>query len=392
MQAQHRVSPPAREARSWLATCCRCLVAMPWPWKSRSNPRERAAQDPEGQEATAEQEVVAGDAVRITSSSHWFPGTHKLPVVISFTVVAEVPHTEIHPCWSSNRREWGQRGADGLTWHLATHRHDFTFRGSVFGTFPRGRRLRPGIDMQVGVPYRVVCQIGRTSAMYSVGRLTPWSGEDVIPYAECELAQGDAAQTGSFGFVAYDRTKSCTVWDVHVESTSPLSSLPTMATLETGGECPICFEPLVSPDSLPAGDGCRSDHSEVVTRCKHSFCYGCLAAICERQGARCPVCRSPIELSELSVAVRADSLPVGGPSSSTKPPEDRTVVRTDGDQRPRLDSLGLPICVCGKPISRRDPLEGVADRFCPMSPDGCVAARQEILTRRCSRRTPPGSG
>jgi len=45
-----------------------------------------------------------------------------------------------------------------------------------------------------------------------------------------------------------------------------------------------------------------------------------------------------------------------------------------GDRRVsyRLYAWRTRPCTCGKPISRRDPKEGVADKYCPMSPEGCL--------------------
>lgn len=251
------------------------------------------------------------------------------------------PNTEIHPCFSGNQREWGQRDADGLTWYLATHRSDFTFRTQIFKDFPTSRRLARGTTLEVGVPYRVVCEIGHTKAMYSVARL----GDELVPYAECQLTPGAVPASGHFGFVTYDRTKACTIWDVHVTSSeSVLPSLPTAFTVEAAedGGCPICFH---SYDPVSAASHVAS-HVEVLTPCDHAFCFECLARVCAGSVAPCPVCRAPIELAALRrVERRAEAAPPA-PAAERRPERQQTRLRETCSR-------------CRKPVSRRDPLEGV---------------------------------
>jgi len=323
---------------------CARLRRRVWAMWSRLQGQPESQVQPETAERPSRTLLEHAGPVQITTSAHWYEGAYELPATISFTVTANVPNTEIHPCFSASKRDWGSRGgADGLTWYLATHRHDFTFRTEVFGSFPRSRRLCPGRNVKVGVPYKVVCQIDRGRAIYCVGR----EGEACVPYAECDLSPRDVPQTGSFGFVTYDREKSCTVRDVRIEGSATLATIPPAdaAAGEEARECPVCFE---TPTLGPA----RTARSMVLTRCGHTFCYGCLATICGQSGGACPVCRAPVRLGDLRLAGATGK--AAAPAAPARP----------------AGHPFLPMCSCGKPISRRDPKEGVGDHYCPMSPDG----------------------
>ena len=75
-----------------------------------------------------------------------------LPIEVKFDFVLEKPQTEFHPCWSFNKKEWGQ-GGDGLSWYAAAHRNDHTFRTGVFDNSPAVILHRDNFNLTVGETY-----------------------------------------------------------------------------------------------------------------------------------------------------------------------------------------------------------------------------------------------
>jgi uncharacterized Zn finger protein (UPF0148 family) len=55
-------------------------------------------------------------------------------------------------------------------------------------------------------------------------------------------------------------------------------------------ECPLCLEPAFRP---------------TVTQCVHVFCLACILDLIRREGgaAKCPVCRRPVQVSQLMEVV-----------------------------------------------------------------------------------------
>jgi hypothetical protein len=80
--------------------------------------------------------------IAITNKYLWSFREFSLPIEINFQVqLMNKECCEFIPIFSKNKIEWNGKNTDCLSWFLATHRDDFTFRTNMFGDFPKGQQF-----------------------------------------------------------------------------------------------------------------------------------------------------------------------------------------------------------------------------------------------------------
>jgi len=124
-----------------------------------------------------------------------------LPVRIEYEVKPGAQNSECIGVFSHSQADWGDANADGLTWYLAPHRTDFTFRTGLFAGFPelshafnlsryaRRRQLKPNKW------HSVVVDLCSNSASYSVNGTAT---------GKAALRPGDVPLRGTVGMIRWD--------------------------------------------------------------------------------------------------------------------------------------------------------------------------------------------
>jgi dsDNA-binding SOS-regulon protein len=112
-----------------------------------------------------------------------------LPATISFDATMGGNADLILPWFSSNKKPWGDKDCDALTWFLAANRDDFTFRFRGYHFDHKAKQLSK-LRSIPGKSNRIVCTITSTSAEYYI---------DGTEYATVEYPLGTLGSTGHFG-------------------------------------------------------------------------------------------------------------------------------------------------------------------------------------------------
>jgi len=128
---------------------------------------------------------------------YWSPDAYTLPLKFRYDVRADTGTAECIGAFSHTKAAFGAMwdNVDALSWYLAPHRNDFTFRTRMFGEFPSVEHIR-NTSLLVGAWATVEVELAADSATYSV---------DGNMVARANLAPGEiCAQSGHIGFVTWD--------------------------------------------------------------------------------------------------------------------------------------------------------------------------------------------
>ena len=127
----------------------------------------RPAEPPHSPVQLAEAGEAGDEPLLVGDSYLWSARSFDLPVRIRFTFTFLTPG-ELLPCFSANCEQFGGANPDALSWYIATHRDDFTFRTGMFNGFPHCRRGEP-LRCEIGKQYNMECCIHPAGTGYPTG-------------------------------------------------------------------------------------------------------------------------------------------------------------------------------------------------------------------------------
>jgi hypothetical protein len=122
----------------------------------------------------------------------WLPLSieHKLPLIVRYKFIIKTDPHDIIGIFSKQCGEWGS-GSDGLTWHVATHRDDLTFRTQIYGSSTTSEKHATTYKMEVGKQYDAEVRITKDWACFYLNG---------AKYYSCVLNPGDVEEQGKIGF------------------------------------------------------------------------------------------------------------------------------------------------------------------------------------------------
>ena len=110
------------------------------------------------------------NSFQLTNKYLWSNYEVQIPAKIDFTFTFDIEgDSEFHPCFSKDCNGWGgANSTDALSWFMATHRQDFTFRTGMFEGFPKTKRPHNGFKCETNRAYKMSCTIEPTTAKYYI--------------------------------------------------------------------------------------------------------------------------------------------------------------------------------------------------------------------------------
>ena len=141
-------------------------------------------------------DLEKAQSAHIKDKNVWLPQSYSLPLTFSCTFICNTDRDELIPCFAKQQEGWTGQNKEALSWFMATHRHDFTFRTNLVGATPTIERHIPGFDVDVGREYRMTCRVDKQSATY-------WIDDQKYATATYELDKVPAQ--GYIGFIVFGK-------------------------------------------------------------------------------------------------------------------------------------------------------------------------------------------